>query len=185
MVSIGITIWPLGPLSAACFTELLTMPVGLSRISRVSRCVFRPNSNAYPDDYLQQSGTALVLRPEAFRNNARDVVDLFDYVTETSPRYGEIKVPTVILTGDGDEIVSADIHSTALSKQVSGSQLLRIKGLGHKPDFAATDLCIASLEDISGHDRDLKTMAIRLEEQLLEQTQPVQIATASDAAHAV
>lgn len=156
------------PFFGHLFTELLTMPAGLLRIARVSRCVFRPND--YPPDYLRRSATALVLRPSAFRHNSVDVAGLHDYVAKAAPRYTTIKAPTVIITGDYDEIVSPDIHSVALKRDISGSQLLRIRGIGHKPDFAATDLCIAAIENLSGNPRDLATMATELERQLESKT---------------
>ncbi|MCR9136335.1 MAG: alpha/beta hydrolase [Alphaproteobacteria bacterium] len=152
------------PVLGRLFTELLTMPAGLMRISRVSRCVFRPN--AYPDDYLQRSATALVLRPQVFRNNGSDVASLHDHVTRTAPHYRTIQAPTVIITGDIDEIVSPDIHSVALARDIAGSQLLRIRGIGHKPDFAATDLCVAAIEHLSGSPQDLARLASDLERRL-------------------
>lgn len=153
------------PLVGRLFTELLTMPAGLLRISRISRCVFRPND--YPHDYLRRSATALVLRPQAFRHNGADVTNLHDYVTKASPRYTTIKTPTVIITGDYDEIVSPDIHSVALARDIAGAQLLRIRGIGHKPDFAATELCIAAIENLAGRPRDLTAMAADLEQRLM------------------
>lgn len=153
------------PMIGRVFTELLTMPAGLMRISRVARCVFRPND--YPTDYLRRSATALVLRPQAFRHNGFDVTNLHDHVTRTAPRYRTIQTPTVIITGDHDEIVSPDIHSAAMAGEVAGAQLLRIRGIGHKPDFAATDLCIASIEHLAGTPRDLAEMAADLERRLV------------------
>lgn len=152
------------PVIGRLFTELLTMPAGLMRISRVSRCVFRPNE--YPNDYLMRSATALVLRPQAFRHNGSDVTHLHQYVTRTAPNYRTIQAPTVIITGDHDEIVSPDIHSVAMSDEVAGAQLLRIRGVGHKPDYAATDLCIASIEHLAGTVRDLASIAADLEQRL-------------------
>ncbi len=152
------------PVIGHLFTELLVMPAGLWRIDRVSRCVFRPN--AYPPDYLRQSATALVLRPHAFRYNGTDVAHLHEYVTRAAQRYATIAAPTVVITGDYDEIVSPDIHSEALARDIANAQLLRIKGVGHKPDFAATDLCIAAIENLAGRPRDLAAEAASLQRRL-------------------
>lgn len=142
------------PLIGHIFTELLSMPVGLIRVAGAARCVFRPN--VFPVDYLEQTGTALVLRPRSFRLNAQDIAGLFDHVVRTSPHYGEIRTPTVVITGDIDTIVSPDLHSTAIARQIEGAHLIRIRGVGHKPDFAATELCVAALERIAGMDVDLE-----------------------------
>lgn len=157
------------PLIGPVFSQLLVMPIGLARIDRVARCVFSPND--YPEDYLEVSGTELVLRPRAFRNNAVDVVNLYDHVVRTEPRYQTIATPTVIITGNRDDVVSPDIHSEAMAREVPGSHLLRIRGVGHKPDFAATDLCIAAMQKIAGENVDLDAMVVDLESRLEGQQQ--------------
>ena len=83
-----------------------------------------------------------------------------------SPRYGEITKPTVVMTGDIDEIVSPDIHSAPLADAIEGSTLLRLKGVGHKPDYAANDLCLSALEHLSGRPVDLAALAGQLEQRL-------------------
>ena len=152
------------PVVGPAFAQLLVMPIGLARIDGVARCVFQPTE--YPPDYLEVSGTALVLRPKAFRNNAIDVVNLYDHVVRAAPRYRQITAPSVIITGDRDDVVSPDIHSEALARDIPHSQLLRLRGVGHKPDFAATDLCIAAMKKIAGQDIDLTEMAAQLERRL-------------------
>ena len=152
------------PVLGHIFAALIAMPAGLVRMPGAARCVFLPN--AMPADYLQRAATALVLRPKTFRNNALDVSRLFDHVTRTAPRYGHIAAPTVVMTGDRDDVVSPDIHSAALARDIAGAQLLRIRGVGHKPDFGANDLCISAIEKISGKQVDLAGEAARLQQRL-------------------
>ncbi|WP_419908716.1 alpha/beta fold hydrolase [Hoeflea sp.] len=158
------------PVVGRLATWLLAMPAGLMRIDMAARCVFSPNT--YPADYLARSGTALILRPWTFRYNAHDVSNLYDHVVEVSPRYVEIDIPTVIITGDNDFVVSPDIHSAALARSIAGSELVRIKGVGHKPDYVATELCVAAMEKLSGFDADLAAMARRLEQLIASQGEP-------------
>ena len=94
------------------FSWLAVMPAGLARIDKVARCVFSPN--AYPENYVRDTAAALVLRPRTFRNNAEDIANLYDHVVAVSPQYDGIDKPTVIITGETDEIVSPDIHSAGL-----------------------------------------------------------------------
>jgi len=133
-------------------------------VVRTARRVFLPN--AMPHGYLRRAATALVLRPKAFRDNAIDVSNLFDHVVRTAPRYVVITAPTVVITGNRDDVVSPDIHSVALARDIPEAQLLRIKGVGHKPDFGATELCVAALEKLSGQPVDLAAMAAQLEQRL-------------------
>ncbi|MCP4317092.1 MAG: alpha/beta hydrolase [Hyphomicrobiales bacterium] len=158
------------PLFGLVFSWLLVMPAGLLRIDKVVRCVFSPN--AYPPHYVRQTAAALVLRPHTFRYNARDVANLYAHVVAVSPGYGQIDKPTVIITGDTDEIVSPDIHSSALAQAIGGAELMRLRGVGHKPDYAATDLCISALDKLVGNPQDLDAMARHLEGQLAGDNEP-------------
>jgi len=107
-----------------------------------------------------------VLRPDNFHNNAIDVANLNNYVKRISPRYKEIAAPTVIITGDTDKIVAEEIHSKGLARDISGSELVWIHNLGHKPDYIVTDVAIAAIEKLSGLPRDIQALARRAEERI-------------------
>lgn len=149
------------PFVGALFTKLVTLPSGMRRITAGTRCVFAPNP--MPPDYPEKTAPHLVLRPKAFRANATDIANLHDYVSRTAPRYSEIDAPTVIITGNRDGIVLPEIHSVGLNAAIDGAELLWIDNLGHKPDYVATDLAIAALEELSGMPRDLRAIAGRVE----------------------
>lgn len=152
------------PVIGMLFSHTVAMPAGLSRIESGTRSVFAPNPR--PDDYLEATAPALVLRPETFRNNAADVASLLEYVRRVQPRYTEIDTPTVIVTGDTDGIVYEEIHSRGLAHDITGAELVWIRNLGHKPDYVVTDLAIEAIEKIAGRDRDLQESARRAEARL-------------------
>ncbi|MFS8144821.1 alpha/beta fold hydrolase [Rhizobium sp. BR 249] len=152
------------PLVGWLFNHVVVVPLGLSRVERGTLNVFRPNSR--PSDYIEKTGPSLVLRPRTFRNNAVDFKRLLAYVKEQSPLYSRITAPTVIITGDKDEIVWEHLHSRGLARDIEGSELVTISGVGHKPDYLATDVAIAAMEKIAGASRDLQAAARRAEERL-------------------
>lgn len=145
------------PYIGPAFCNTLALPAGLLRIRSGVATVFHPNP--VPENYLENAAIPLVLRPRNFCNNARDVANLLVYVQKTQPRYREITTPTVIISGDSDEIVYEELHSLGLNRDIKGSELLWVKGLGHKPDYEATDLVIAAIEKVAGLDRDLAKLA--------------------------
>ncbi|MCM2473410.1 alpha/beta hydrolase [Rhizobium sp. CG5] len=157
------------PVIGPLFARTLAVPAGLMRLDKAIVSVFGPNPA--PADYIDKTGPALVLRPSSFRNNAIDVAGLHAYVTRMAPRYREIAAPTVIITGDSDDVVLEEIHSRGLARDISGSELVWIRGLGHKPDYIANDIAVAALEKIAGQDRDLQAMARALEIRLQQQAQ--------------
>jgi pimeloyl-ACP methyl ester carboxylesterase len=145
------------PVFGWLFAHLVVMPIGLRRVESGTLGVFRPNER--PADYIEKTAPELVLRPKAFRNNAADVANLFAYVSAQAPRYREITAPTVIITGDSDDIVMEELHSRGLARDIAGAELVTIRHLGHKPDYVATDVVIAAMEHLAGQSRDLQALA--------------------------
>ncbi len=152
------------PLIGWLFNHVLVVPLGMRRLERGTRNVFRPNPR--PLDYIRSTGPSLVLRPSTFYNNACDFVALLAYVKANSPFYTEIRAPTVVITGDSDDIVWEHLHSQGLARDIQGSELVTVKGVGHKPDYLATDLAIAALEKIAGKPRNLPAIAAAIEARL-------------------
>lgn len=152
------------PLIGWLFNHALVVPMGLRRLEQGTMNVFRPNVR--PADYIASTGPSLVLRPGTFHNNATDFTRLLGYLKAESHRYREITAPTVIMTGDSDDIVWEHLHSQGLARDIAGSELVTIRGVGHKPDYLATDVAIAALEKIAGMPRDLQAAARNAEERL-------------------
>ncbi|MDE1157774.1 MAG: alpha/beta hydrolase [Neorhizobium sp.] len=152
------------PVVGWLFTRLLALPAGLAMMEGATRAVFHPNPR--PDSYVRDGAPALVLRPQNFRNNALDVLKLNAYLAKTAPLYDRIAAPTVVITGDSDRIVSPDIHARAIAGQIAGAELVVIRGLGHKPDYLATDVVIAAMETLAGRPQDLQSAARAAEARL-------------------
>lgn len=149
------------PVIGRLFTQTLALPGGALRIAAASACVFSPNR--VPESYVEDAGISLVLRPRAFRANAIDVAGLYDHVVKASQRYAEIEAPTVVISGNRDTVVYEQIHSRGLARDIPGAELVWIDNLGHKPDWVATDLTVAAIEQIAGRQVDLDAVARAVE----------------------
>jgi pimeloyl-ACP methyl ester carboxylesterase len=130
----------IGPLLA----YTITLPLGWLLTEPGTRGVFLPN--AMPDGYVQQAAIPLVLRPRAFLANAWDLITLKAAVVAQAPRYGEIKVPTLVVTGDTDNTVSPEIHSRRFAATVPHAKLIVLPNVGHMVQNAAPDLIIRDIE---------------------------------------
>ncbi|MBZ7923234.1 alpha/beta hydrolase [Ensifer adhaerens] len=159
------------PVIGWLFAHTLVTPLGQRRIEGGTRSIFSPNPR--PGDYIDKTGPHLVLRPATFRNNARDIANLHAYLTATAPRYREITAQTVIITGDSDGIVLADIHSRGLARDIPGAELLWIGNLGHKPDYVVTDVVVAALEKMAGQPTDLEQIKRRAEARLIPSSEAI------------
>ncbi|WP_321379647.1 alpha/beta hydrolase [Rhizobium sp.] len=144
------------PVIGPAFAHAIAPIAGMLQMKRAIASVFAPNPA--PSDYIAKTVPMLVLRPKTFRYNAKDMTGLHAYVSRMAARYSEIKAPTVIISGDSDDIVLANIHSTGLARDIEGAELVWLPGVGHKPDYVATELAIAAIEKISGAERDLQAI---------------------------
>ncbi|MCB1419509.1 MAG: alpha/beta hydrolase [Notoacmeibacter sp.] len=140
------------PLFGRLFSHTVALPAGLLRMPAAIGCVFSPN--AAPADYIRSGSIDLVLRPANFRYNAQDVEGLYDHVSKAAPRYGEIAVPTVVISGDSDTVVYEEIHSLGLKRDIPGAELVWIRNLGHKPDYAVPEVVVAAIGRVAGAPAD-------------------------------
>lgn len=108
--------------------------------------VFAPNP--VPTDYVRRTGLKLMFRPWHFRSNAEDVVDVEGHVERLCRRYGEIRTPTAIVTGDRDSVVYAHIHSAGCARDIEGATLTVLAGVGHSPHYAAPQAVIRAIVEV-------------------------------------
>jgi pimeloyl-ACP methyl ester carboxylesterase len=134
----------IGPLLA----YTITLPLGFFLTVPGARGVFLPQ--VMPDGFVGDTATPLLLRPREFLANARDLVTLKAAVKEQAPRYGEIKAPVVLISGDVDKTVSTDIHSRPFAKAVPHAKLIVLPNVGHMVQNAAPERVVAEIEAMLG-----------------------------------
>lgn len=135
------------PVFGRLLTHTLATPAGLALVPATLAAVFAPQ--APPPNYVDDAQIPLVLRPASFQANAQDVAGLNAFVTGQSKRYGEIRAPTVIISGDADRIVWTNLHSRSLEREVPGAKLIVLPGVGHMPHHAAPELVTREVEALS------------------------------------
>jgi pimeloyl-ACP methyl ester carboxylesterase len=134
----------IGPLLA----YTITLPLGLFLAEPGARGVFLPQ--LMPDGFVGNTATSLLLRPREFLANARDLVTLKAAVAEQAPRYANIRVPTVVISGELDKTVSTNIHSRPFARTVPNAKLLVLPNVGHMVQYAAPDLVISEIGAMIG-----------------------------------
>jgi pimeloyl-ACP methyl ester carboxylesterase len=130
----AVTMPVMGPLLA----HTITLPLGLLLAEPSARNVFLPQT--MPEGFIRNTATLLLLRPREFLANARDLMTLKAAVVAQSPRYGEIRMPTTVISGDVDETVSTNIHSRPFAAMVPHAKLIVLPGVGHMVQNVAADL---------------------------------------------
>jgi pimeloyl-ACP methyl ester carboxylesterase len=132
----------LGPL----FVRTCVYPLGLLLAASTSRSVFEPQP--VPEDYMRRAAILLVLRPKTFYSNARDLALLESFIRTQVPRYGDLRTPTIIITGDRDALVSPEINARALAAVLPSAKLVLLKNIGHMPHHAAPEVVAAAIDEL-------------------------------------
>jgi pimeloyl-ACP methyl ester carboxylesterase len=145
----GLT-WYNGVLSAPflgpIFAHTIAVPLALLLLKRGVASVFAPQSP--PADYVHRAAIRLLLRPAQFLANAQDIAALKPFVAAQAPRYREIGIPTVILSGTADTTVSPHIHARAIAAAMPHARLIMLAGIGHMPHHVAADAVIAAVAQL-------------------------------------
>jgi pimeloyl-ACP methyl ester carboxylesterase len=138
----GVTAPVIGPLLA----HTLALPIGTLLMGLGVDSVFAPQ--AAPPDYLAKVAGALMLRPSAFIANAQDLKTIQEFLEIQAPRYGSIRTPTVIVTGDDDAALPYEIHAKAMAAAVPGAKLIVVPGVGHMVHYAAPERIAAVVAEL-------------------------------------
>jgi len=154
VVTLGGYVLPLGG-PPPWVTRLLRAPLllrgagalGRSRLGRplvrsaVERAFFptRP-----PDEYLEIA-PRLALEAAALVNDGEDRKVAEDGLAALRPRYPGLSVPLVIVAGTQDRMVPPAV-SERLHALVPRSELVRVTGAGHMPQFSAPDAVVAAVD---------------------------------------
>ncbi len=149
------------PVTGALFSALVVPPFGLVSIDRATRAVFAPNQR--PAGYIEKTRALQALSPGRFRHNAMEIAVLSDWARTASRGYRKIRAPTIIITGDADDIVSLDVHARHLARDIGGARLIVVHNLGHKSDYVANDLATAAIEQLAGARVDLRSITRAVE----------------------
>jgi len=152
------------PVLGALFSFLIAPPFGALLLQRATQSVFAPN--AMPKGYIGQSKAWQALRPRHFRHNAQELAALSDWAAGASQLYRSIQAPTIIVSGDADDIVSVDVHAKPLARMIEGAELHLIPGMGHKSDYVARDLVMAAIAKLTGTPLDLAALVRQTERRI-------------------
>jgi pimeloyl-ACP methyl ester carboxylesterase len=88
----------------------------------------------------------LSLRPWQLRASGEETGMMIPSALAAQGRYGELRLPVTILTGDRDRIITAHRQSMRLHEDIPHSDLRVLPGLGHMIHYFAQDEIAASVE---------------------------------------
>jgi pimeloyl-ACP methyl ester carboxylesterase len=126
--------------TVAPLTGLLTGPAAV-------KASFAPA--AVPDKFAELPA-AMALRPSQVRATAADTAMMVPAAAALSRRYGELKLPVIVVAGEGDRIVHPDRHAERLAAEVESAELRVVPGQGHLFHYYVPEQVVAAIGELSG-----------------------------------
>ncbi|QJD58945.1 alpha/beta hydrolase [Pseudomonas sp. gcc21] len=107
------------------------------------RNIFAPGP--VPEHFKNQFPVWLSLRPLALRTANEEFALLNPASDSLHNRYSELEKPCVIISGDGDRVLSPLDHSARLHAEVRGSDYWVFPGVGHMPHHVEPQQVLAAI----------------------------------------
>jgi pimeloyl-ACP methyl ester carboxylesterase len=123
-----------------------TISPPLSRLiaPKLIEAVFAPCP--VPQRFAEGFPLELSLRPSQLRASAQDLGFMIPWAALHQKRYGELRLPVMIITGAADRIITAARQSIRLHRDIPHSTLRVLPGLGHMIHYFAQDEIAVSVE---------------------------------------
>ena len=126
------------PLIGDIFRWQYVAPIGRLSLESAVQVVFAPEK--MPQNYIEDTGLTLSLRPSAYKSNSLDLTGLSAYLSVQAPLYPTISKPLLSIAASEDHVVPAWNHHDRLIKQVPQITPVMIEGAGHAPHQTRPEL---------------------------------------------
>jgi len=125
------------PFKRRLIAHTVAIPGSVKMAQQTLAFIFGPQQP--PADYAVAGGALLGLRPAHFFGTSTDFGAIGRTMKEQQARYGELSVPVGILFGTADRVVDFERHGKALEGVIPDLDLEMLEGVGHMPQYAATE----------------------------------------------
>jgi pimeloyl-ACP methyl ester carboxylesterase len=91
---------------------------------------------------------AMTLRPSQVRATAADTAMMIPSAVAISRRYPQLKLPVIVMAGEGDLIAHVDKHARRLAADLAGAELRLVPGQGHLFHYAVPEQVVGAINNI-------------------------------------
>lgn len=109
--------------------DVVVPMVGRSQAASGAVAAFHPEP--VPHAYLRRSALPLLLRPQVWRANARDMAFVNTHLESQEEHYSRIETPTVVLAGKADTVLWSHRHGAHVAARMRRAEMRWISGAGH------------------------------------------------------
>ena len=133
------------PVLGSLFSHVAVPIAGRASIPAAVQGVFSPD--AVPQDYIEQTGVLLSVRPKAFMSNAADRNYLSAWLEGQVDRYPSLSQPLLLITASEDTIVPSWNHAERLVKILDNANWQVLDNAGHAPHHSRRTEVQALIDD--------------------------------------
>jgi pimeloyl-ACP methyl ester carboxylesterase len=90
-----------------------------------------------------------MLRPWQLRASAAEAALMVPAAARLAKRYGELQVPLALIAGAEDRVANVEHNSVRLHRDVRGSELRVLPGLGHMIHYAAQNEVVEAVNALA------------------------------------
>lgn len=92
---------------------------------------------------------AMALRPSQVRASAADTALMIPAAVALSAKYRGLRLPVIIMAGEGDLIVHPDRHAKRLAEAITGAEVRLVPEQGHFFHYAVPEQVAAAIDDVT------------------------------------
>ena len=118
--------------------------LGRATIPLGNRLIFSPSP--VPEHWTAGFPFELALRPDQIRATLADTAQMVPSAAMLAPRYEALRLPVVLLAGDGDKLVDTDQQTKRLAALLPHARLTIVAGAGHMVQHIDAAAFVAAVE---------------------------------------
>lgn len=91
----------------------------------------------------------MLLRPGQVRATAEEAALMVEAAAALAPRYGELRMPVLLMAGKNDKVIDAGSHTARLHRDVPHSELTLLPDVGHMVPHLAQDEIVEGVNGLA------------------------------------
>lgn len=135
------------PLRRRLVAHTTAVPNGIKTGAQTLAYVFGPQQP--PADYAVAGGAMSALTPEHFFATSTDFSAVDGVMREQQERYGELDMPVGVIFGTADRVLDWERQGKGVMGKIRGLDFETLDGIGHMPQYAATERVEAFIRRIA------------------------------------
>jgi pimeloyl-ACP methyl ester carboxylesterase len=136
------------PVAGAILRYTFSPLAGQMMAPSIIRKIFAPEE--VPERFLKEFPLPLTLRPWQIRAATEEASTLVRAAASLKGHYDSISVPTVIISGNADEITDFHLQSARLHHIIANSRLVVLPRTGHMPHYSDPGAIVHAIDSIAG-----------------------------------